>query len=62
VFQIDDRGAVDSEVLHVFTMNSGLMAAWTLGMKPSEPLVRPPLSHVDPNRRFAVEFENGNQP
>jgi hypothetical protein len=29
VFQIDDRGAVDSEVLHVFTMNSGLIAERT---------------------------------
>ncbi len=31
-------------------------------MNPIELLVRLPHSHIDPNRLFAVEFENGNQP
>jgi hypothetical protein len=40
------RGDVlsDSEVLHVFTVNSGLIAAWNLKMRPILSPVRPPPS------------------
>jgi hypothetical protein len=34
----------DSEVLHVFTVNSGLIAAWNLKMRPILSPVRPPPS------------------
>jgi len=42
------QGAVlsDSEVLHVFTMKTGLIAA---GMRPVRLLGRLPLSHIDPS-------------
>ena len=49
----------DSEVLHIFTMNNGLIAAMTSGMRPIQ-RVRLPHSHIEPNRLFRVEFENEN--
>jgi hypothetical protein len=40
----------DSEVLHVFTVNSGLIAAMDLGTRSMQLPARLPHSHVDPNR------------
>src|SRR5579859_2540240 len=40
----------DSEVLHVFTENSGLIAVpWILRVRPIQLLVRLPHSHIDAN-------------
>jgi hypothetical protein len=52
----------DSEVLHVFTVNSGLIAAVNLGVRPIQLLVRLPHSHIDPNWLSAAERESRNQP
>jgi hypothetical protein len=38
----------DSEVLHIFTVTSGLIAAMDLGDE-ANTTVRPPRSHIDPN-------------
>ena len=51
----------DSEVLHIFTMNNGLIAAMDSGMRPIQ-RARLPHFPIDPDWQFAVEFENGNQP
>jgi hypothetical protein len=46
-----------SEVLHGFTVNSGLIAAMDVGMRPIQPLVRLPHSHIDPSYLSAVAPE-----
>ena len=52
-----------SEVLHVFTVNAGLIAAMDLGgVRPIQLLVRLPHSHIDPKWLPAVEREGRNQP
>ena len=51
----------DGEVLHVFTVNSGLIAAMDLGVRPIQLLVRLMRSHIDPNWVPAVERESRNQ-
>ena len=51
----------DSEVLHALTVNTGLIAAWTLGMRPIQLLVRLPHSHFDPNWLPALKRESRKQ-